>query len=92
MDILKGEKKVEEVKVVEGKIKVLEEEMKLKVREKAERYYIAEEEKIEELIKNRDDPNPIPSDWKLWSITNLQLNLPNGNKIIVVPSSTPSTP
>ena len=42
MDILKGEKKVEEIKVVEGKIKVLEEEMKLKVREKAEKYYIAE--------------------------------------------------
>lgn len=40
---------------------------------------------MEALISKRQQEEDIPEDWKMWSITNLQMNLPNGSQVIVVP-------
>lgn len=53
------------------------------------KFYIVEGSNMEALIENRSQDTDVPEDWKVWSISNLQLNLPNGNKVIVVPSEIP---
>lgn len=40
---------------------------------------------MDKLIDKRENGETVPEDWKVWAITNLHMNLPNGNKIIVVP-------
>ena len=35
---------------------------------------------------SRNSDELVPSDWNVWSITNLQMLLPNGTKVMVVPN------
>lgn len=57
-----------------------------KKRELHSKFYIVEDKNMESVIDNRKEDSNIPEDWKVWAITNLHLNMPNGNKVIVIPS------
>lgn len=57
------------------------------VRKFVSQYYIPDKQHMTELEEKASLEEPIPANWKMWAITRLVADMPNGNKVFVIPNA-----
>lgn len=82
----------QQTKDAELRLKLVTDDLAEKQQERAKllrkfhsQYYIPDKQHAQELEERAKSDEEVPANWKMWSITRLVADLPNGNKVFVVP-------
>lgn len=51
------------------------------------KFSIPDKSNMQELENNKENEAPIPDHWKMWAISKLDVEIPNGSKLFIVPNA-----